>query len=697
MREGSLGFVISALRAGPLTLVCVLVFMTLGCSLGPGHTATPDRATSTTTAQSPLISRVPGEPAAGIALVRKNGFLPDEAVPGGDGSLLLSYTDYGSRGGCYYRRVARDGTVSGWLTPRRSCRVLYGHGEGVLGLDAGNPLHGALDLSVPGHPKAVAVDDPVRTPEAGDRNLGWCGDLSEDDKVGYSRQADKRGCAYSPRGRTLYRLRPALTIDPAGRVWTGGPGRTLLVSQDSATRWLPSALAIPDAPHIRFRFPREPVAVVGSAVNTAAAWVEGGDGYLMYATGNVGRSWHLVQSPPDQVRNPDVTVMLPNGRLLLGPGNGQIFRATDATNTSFDAIEAGPITTVFGAGDCLFGRSESTDPTLASAVWTSQDSGSTWRQVLGIQGVTPHSTPVPADQLQVESQPEAAALFRRVPLTEFAVNSRGLVLVIHARDDGGGTDGKSAWRLYDQQDKVIVDGLDSSSVHAAGNGFLFYSAKGLQFVDESGKPARVDVRETGARPVKAGDVFVPNLGVYRPGRQIVFNGKAAPDGIVSAVDNGGRMWALGRDAPGRVVVRSARPGQAWTSKDIGSSIGPAEFQGSGSTLMVVGMRQMYLSTDAGANWRLLSHGASVYSGEIPRFYVRPDGSIMAGDSRAGYRESTDLATFHTPSESDVNTPVIGGLFVRGKGASLEVSRDRLHWERFALSAARSLIADSSAP
>lgn len=53
---------------------------------------------------------------------------------------------------------------------------------------------------------------------------------------------------------------------------------------------------------------------------------------------------------------------------------------------------------------------------------------------------------------------------------------------------------------------------------------------------------------------------------------------------------------------------------------------------------------MYLSPDGGKTWRLLTHGASVYSG-IPEFRVTADGSIVAGDDRAGFRVSHDLKTF----------------------------------------------------
>ena len=106
--------------------------------------------------------------------------------------------------------------------------------------------------------------------------------------------------------------------------------------------------------------------------------------------------------------------------------------------------------------------------------------------------------------------------------------------------------------------------------------------------------------------------------------------------------------------------------------------------------MVVGPRQMYISADAGTTWRLVTHGASVYDG-LPQFTVRPDGSIIAGDERAGYRVSYDLRTFHKPTAADLRAQVIGDLFVRGSLGRLEISRDRANWQPFTLQNIRRLL------
>ena len=97
--------------------------------------------------------------------------------------------------------------------------------------------------------------------------------------------------------------------------------------------------------------------------------------------------------------------------------------------------------------------------------------------------------------------------------------------------------------------------------------------------------------------------------------------------------------------------------------------------------MVVGPRQMYISDDAGATWRLVTHGARVYDG-LPQFAVRPDDSIIAGDERAGYRVSSDLRTFHEPTAADLDARVMGDLYLRGPNTRLEISRDRAHWRSF---------------
>ena len=68
--------------------------------------------------------------------------------------------------------------------------------------------------------------------------------------------------------------------------------------------------------------------------------------------------------------------MLPDGRALLGPYNGQLWRGTDARNTEFDALDAGPITTVLSAGARLYGLASATRKcSLRHLAWIPMDDG----------------------------------------------------------------------------------------------------------------------------------------------------------------------------------------------------------------------------------------------------------------------------------------------------------------------------------
>jgi hypothetical protein len=608
-----------------------------------------------------------GEPARGIAAARR---YPDPIAyaAAGDGSFLLGYQ---WKDGCYYRRVFRDGEVTGWFGHGGTgCPYLWGDATGYLGLDSEDPMRHSVDLSQVGQQPAVGAK-AVRTPRPGDVYLEWCDDLAEEDALVVTDNDPAKGCAYSPATRSLYRLRPVLTIDPAGRSWALGGHRTLLITDGTTQRRT--------AP-----LPGRPDGVTASAGRFATVWLD--DMRRLYSTVDSGRSWRQVTTLPPQGHDHGEDSMLADGRLVFNPWNGQLWRGTNRSNRSFEPVEAGPISTVAAGDDRLFGLAEHPrDPRMTGMVFMSQDAGSTWRPIVGRTGVLPRSRPVPANALRLPGGPSAAEMIRHLKPHDVAVTKDGLVLVTYGTDGG-----RTAWRLHDRHDRVVAQGVDAWGVTTAGDGFILASTQGLRFVDTTGRLTRVDWWEESRRPVTTGDVWVPE-GVYRPSQRRLFIGTAQPNGAVSAADTHGRMWALARHTGTRTVVRSAVPGGPWSSRELGPKIGATDVQGGGSILMVVGPRQMYISADAGATWRLVTHGASVYDG-LPQFAVRPDDSIIAGDERAGYRVSDDLRTFHKPTAADLHARVIGELFVRGPLGRLEISRDRVNWQPFTPRSIRRLLA-----
>lgn len=620
--------------------------------------------------------------------MKRDFYQPDlDPVGNGAGSLLLVY-DASSPMGCYYRQVHRDGSVSGSFG-RAVCRYAETASTRYLAFDFVPDLDGeisiehAVDFAEADHVVPVAVDDPGRVPVPGDTYEGLCSELGGS----YPRDPARRGCAFSPQGHTFYRMRPALTIDPAGRVWRQGPGHALTVA-DPTTSW--EAGPVADGLHRQTApLPFRPQELLGSDGKAAVTWPDSTEG--MYVTDDLGASWHRITSLPDTVAdgNIETTAFLPDGRLILGPADGALWRATDTTNLHYEAIDAGPIATVFSAGDRLYGMGERYDP--GSDVWVSTDAGSTWRQVIGRNGATPGRRPMPADRLKATGQPSLASVVEDRQPSDVAVTRAGLVLVVYG--DSSGVDKRTAWRLYGRDDEVLAGGLDADSVAVAGGGFLLRTDTGERFVGPDGSVNRIDTRFGLRLPVRAGDVLVDDdPSMFRPQGRKLFTGVAEPDGTVTAVDGLGRMWARGRDHNGRTVVRWATPGRAWHSREIGPALGTGTVVGRGSTLMITGYRRMLLSADAGETWRLLVHGATAYVGP-PIFSIRPDGSILGGDPAAGWRVSSDLRTFQDAAYLDIlDDKYVGDdLFARGTGAHLEVSRDRVNWLPFSPAAARSLL------
>ena len=285
---------------------------------------------------------------------------------------------------------------------------------------------------------------------------------------------------------------------------------------------------------------------------------------------------------------------------------------------------------------------------------------------------------------------KVSALIARLTPSQFALDKSGYLLVTYT-DQVWGI--KAAWRLYGPEDNVIAEGRGGAGPTVVGKGFLLFQ-RAVKYLDRRGRLTIVAARESYRRPTGPGDTLVPDLEMaFNFRRKELFVGTAVPNGVVTLTDGKGRFWALGKRTDDRTVVRFARPGGPWRSRALGPRIGARRVSGAGKLLMVTGMKRMYLSPDGGKKWRLLRHGASAYSG-IPEFGITADGSIAAGDERAGWRISHDLKTFHdaTPGE-------VAGAFrvvtTRGRGTQSQMSVDAVHWEAFSIPALRRLLSPTS--
>jgi hypothetical protein len=235
----------------------------------------------------------------------------------GDGSLLLCY--YAGRRG-YFKRVSRTGAIAGGFGPSGiGCPLVFGYRSGFIGTsDLYLPFKRSLDLSNPHHITWLTSEEPERRPRAGDVYLGACSDSMSDDDPRYVQYQDV-GCAYSPEARALFRMVPVLAVDARGRTWSVS-GRTLVVS-DGARRWQSQP------------FPGRPVTVLTSDGDTAAVFLSD-DASSIFVTNDAGRSWHRVTGVPEIGGEGLGQNILPDGRLLLGPVNDQIWRGTDATTAT---------------------------------------------------------------------------------------------------------------------------------------------------------------------------------------------------------------------------------------------------------------------------------------------------------------------------------------------------------------------------
>lgn len=320
------------------------------------------------------------------------------------------------------------------------------------------------------------------------------------------------------------------------------------------------------------------------------------------------------------------------------------------------------------------------------------------------QGVAaPSATPTPRPTVSAlpaharppspQAQHRAAEFIRRAAPIDVAMSSHGQLMVVY---EGAGASGeRSAWRLYDRRNRVVATGPYGWEAAPAGDGFIIglYSRDG--FVDEGGGVTPLGLPERQPRTLNKGDIFIPALtAVFRRSDLSLFQGDAGPRAVVSAADGSGRMWALQRRTPGRTVVRFGRPGGHWRSRVLGPAVGAMTVTGERNILMVVGPRRLFLSSDRGATWRLLTHHASPYSG-LPGFLVQPDGSILFDDDRGTPSISTDLRSFRLPTDHERAVQLLGDLYRRGRWSHPQVSADGKHWWQFTPANVRQLLAHSS--
>ena len=209
--------------------------------------------------------------------------------------------------------------------------------------------------------------------------------------------------------------------------------------------------------------------------SSAVVWTRNAAGDMSVSSDS-GRSWTRVRTPPEDAQDPELARMLPDGRALLGPYNGQLWRR-DRSRTRVRRTRSGPITTVLSAGARLYGLADTaTERSLRHLVWMSTDDGSTWRQVIDAAGQPAHRQGRPG------SRPEPACpAERRFPdsrlrtHTDFALGRQGLVLVTY------GAGPRAAARLYDAKGRVVAESLTAAAdVSPAGDGFVLSTDAGMQ-------------------------------------------------------------------------------------------------------------------------------------------------------------------------------------------------------------------------
>ena len=175
-------------------------------------------------------------------------------------------------------------------------------------------------------------------------------------------------------------LRPggavAGVVDGQGRAWLV-QGRDLWHSDDNGASWQREEL-----PH---RAWPGGIEVSGRRV---MVMLQSPTGDVARILGPDGR-WRNTALPSTLPERADVW-LLHDGRLLIGPVGGRLWRGTSPANRRFETLPAGPIATVATAGEVVYGlplgpELSATTPLPLKGdwgrVWVSKDGASTWREV----------------------------------------------------------------------------------------------------------------------------------------------------------------------------------------------------------------------------------------------------------------------------------------------------------------------------
>jgi hypothetical protein len=291
--------------------------------------------------------------------------------------------------GCYYRLVERDASIVGWFGPRGvDCPHIHPLVNGFITTPVTGRFADMEDVSVPPLHSAVRLGEGRDKLRVEDSYLGLCYTLIPDEAKGPvpSNRWAARGCAYTPHTHTLSTVEPGYLIDAAGRYWFEGSqseGEHIIKVTDGDRTW-----AAPP-------FPNYPSPVVATANGSAAAAIKG-HWHRLYVSSDAGATWAAVRGPKGDPQIEGMA-MLPDGRLVLGPVGGEMWRGRDSRNLELDPLPTGPIKRIYAAGNILYGRAtRDFVHGLRGVVWMSTNAGDTWRQVLSVAGATPRTKAVPA-------------------------------------------------------------------------------------------------------------------------------------------------------------------------------------------------------------------------------------------------------------------------------------------------------------
>jgi hypothetical protein len=284
-----------------------------------------------------------------------------------DGTTSVLVTDQGARGS------------GNWKQPISLT-------EGYLLLDR-RDLTSAAMLTGTGEQLPTAVGDPGGA-RAGDALLTTGRRVPFWDPPRYRHQ---HLWSFRPVDRTFRELTPPRLhpghelsglVDDRGRAWLL-QDRNLWRSDDGGSSWRSIRLPWPASTNLGSEEWR-----LQASGNVVLVVLSGPRMDLVRMLSAQG-TWRTVDLPPRMPRLTDVW-LLRDGRLLLGPVAGQLWRGTSRTNKHFETIPAGPIAQVAPAGDLLYGsplspafddRTPLPLPPDRKKVWLSRDGGTTWIEV----------------------------------------------------------------------------------------------------------------------------------------------------------------------------------------------------------------------------------------------------------------------------------------------------------------------------